>query len=228
MEQSARQDLATILNRSRSEEDLEVSRVAEQGDPAVVISDYAERQAVDLIMMPTRGYGRFRSLLLGSVTAKVLHDAKCPVWTAAHLETAETPPRSEYQTVLCGIDATSKSVTLIRFAHRLAQEYGARLLLAHSIATPEYGDPRAFEGGWLQFLLDVAREEIAKLQGEANTSLKVHLDFGSVPKVMHAAAVYHDADLVVIGRGRIHGTFGRLRTQTYSVISHSPCPVLSV
>ena len=27
-----------------------------------------------------------RRLLLGSVTAKILHDAECPVWTAAHVD----------------------------------------------------------------------------------------------------------------------------------------------
>jgi nucleotide-binding universal stress UspA family protein len=47
----------------------------------------ARESAFDLIMMPTRGRGRFRAALLGSVTAKVLHDSACAVWTAAHAET---------------------------------------------------------------------------------------------------------------------------------------------
>jgi hypothetical protein len=34
-----------------------------------------------MILMPTHGYGPFRQMLLGSVTAKVLHDSKCPVLT---------------------------------------------------------------------------------------------------------------------------------------------------
>ena len=38
-------------------------------------------------MMLTHDYGPFRRFLLGSVTAKILHDAACPVWTSAHLET---------------------------------------------------------------------------------------------------------------------------------------------
>jgi nucleotide-binding universal stress UspA family protein len=57
-----------------------------QGDPATEITSYAEAHDVGLIMMPTHGYGKFRGLLLGSVTAKVLYDAKCAVWTAAHTE----------------------------------------------------------------------------------------------------------------------------------------------
>ncbi len=36
--------------------------------------------------MSTRGEGAFFRFLLGSVTAKVLHEIHCPVWTGAHLE----------------------------------------------------------------------------------------------------------------------------------------------
>jgi hypothetical protein len=61
-----------------------------EGDPAREITDYAQEQGADLIMMPTHGYRTFRSLLLGSVTAKVLHDAACPVWTGVHVE--DSPP----------------------------------------------------------------------------------------------------------------------------------------
>ena len=59
--------------------------------------------------MPTHGYGIFRSMLLGSVTAKVLHDAACPVWTGVHVE--ETPPNSAaFERILCAVDLTDKSI----------------------------------------------------------------------------------------------------------------------
>src|SRR5271157_1875198 len=53
---------------------LQVKRVPREGDPARAIVEYAESEHIDLIMMPTHGYGPFRRLLLGSVTAKVLHE----------------------------------------------------------------------------------------------------------------------------------------------------------
>jgi hypothetical protein len=46
------------------------------GDPAHAITDFVASNKVDLVMMPTHGYGPFRQLLLGSVTAKVLHDVR--------------------------------------------------------------------------------------------------------------------------------------------------------
>lgn len=43
------------------------------------IVEYAQKHAVDLIVMASRGYGPMRQLLLGSTTERVLHHAPCPV-----------------------------------------------------------------------------------------------------------------------------------------------------
>jgi len=67
-------------------EGIPIKRLMCSGDAARAIVEYAHTEQVDLIFMPTRGRGLFRHFLLGSVTAKVLHDAECPVWTGAHLE----------------------------------------------------------------------------------------------------------------------------------------------
>ena len=63
------------------------------GDPATCIVIYGGESKGRLIVMPTRGFGPFRQMLLGSVTAKVLHDAHCPVLTGPHLEKAIHPKR---------------------------------------------------------------------------------------------------------------------------------------
>src|SRR5262249_50182025 len=94
---------------------LPVERIAEIGDPADVITGYAHREGVDLIMMPTHGYGPFRSLLLGSVTSKVLHDAQCPVWTAAHVEKAPAKDHLACRNVLCAVDGTPKGAPLMEW-----------------------------------------------------------------------------------------------------------------
>ena len=61
------------------------------GDPAGSIVAFGGETRERMIVMPTRGFGPFRQMLLGSVTAKVFHDAKCPVLTGPHLETAIRP-----------------------------------------------------------------------------------------------------------------------------------------
>ena len=66
------QDLKSRLDAAMTKElaGLEVRRVVASGDPASKITEFANTNDVDLIMMPTHGCGMFRSVLLGSVTAK--------------------------------------------------------------------------------------------------------------------------------------------------------------
>jgi len=49
------------------------------GDPAEAIARFAQRTRCSEIIMGTRGLGRVRGLLLGSVTTKVIHLATVPV-----------------------------------------------------------------------------------------------------------------------------------------------------
>jgi nucleotide-binding universal stress UspA family protein len=49
------------------------------GDPAEEIIGYTERDPAVLIVIGRRGLSRMKSLLLGSVSDKVIRHAKCPV-----------------------------------------------------------------------------------------------------------------------------------------------------
>jgi hypothetical protein len=51
---------------------------------------------------------------------------------------------------------------------------------------------------------------------------------GRVGRAVHQAAIGHNADLVVIGRGVIQKKLGRLRSDAYSIIRDAPCPVISI
>jgi nucleotide-binding universal stress UspA family protein len=124
-------DLKARLQRTLTQgfQSLRVQYVANSGDPAMKIVEFAHSNAVDLIMMPTHGCGLFRSLLIGSVTAKVLHDAKCPVWSATHAEEQRSPevPR----TILCAVDGTAKTTAQMQWAVAFGQRTGANVKLLH-------------------------------------------------------------------------------------------------
>ena len=206
----------------------EAERIVKTGDPAYEIVQYAETNDVDLIMMPTHGYGTFRSLLLGSVAAKVLHDAHCPVWTCAHTEDLAAMGKTEVRSILCAIEIRPESVDLIRAASELAGACQAKIRLVHAVPVDETRPEKYLEGDFAAALIEMAREEIASLQQQAGTSLEVSVESGSVSRVVHEAAAGCDADLVVTGRGKLHKTFGRLRSNGYAIIRDSPCPVLSI
>lgn len=206
---------------------VSVRREMLEGDPAQTISNYAAEHGTDLIMMPTRGYGIFRSMLLGSVTAKVLHDATCPVWTGVHVE--ETPPSSAvFARIMCAVDLTEKSIPTMQFASNLAHDFHAKLWLVHAVPSAETRPQKYFETDLQAFLEDEARKAIGKMQDTAGVCAQLCLGAGEVAHVVEQAAMHHGADLVVIGRGHATRALGRLRTNVYSIIRQSPCPVISV
>src|ERR1035438_8349590 len=97
---TARDLHAHIVQQSQKELDetllpeldgIQVTRMLLRGDAAQEIVKTARDCNVGLIVMSTRGHGAFYRYLLGSVTAKILHESPCPVWTGAHLE--EAPAR---------------------------------------------------------------------------------------------------------------------------------------
>ena len=207
---------------------LTVDRVAEIGDPAETITRYAHTQGADLIMMPTHGYGPFRSLLLGSVTAKVLHDSQCPVWTATHME---EPPALEHlagRNILCAVDATPKSSPLMEWAAEYAKFSGGTLRLVHVVSGVQGWPDRQLDREFEETLRSQARETIEKLQNSVGVHTPLCVAVGEVAGAVREEAERHNTDLIIIGRGLLHETMGRLRTHSYGIIRHAPCPVLSV
>lgn len=211
---------------------LEVKAELAEGDPAHAIVDYAKAHNADLIMMPTTGQGRLKRLLIGSVAAKVLYDAPCPVWTDAHphaLEAASAPAGPPKGPILCAVDGTEDSVPLIQFARRIAEQQGAELRLIHVLPTI-WLDPEALPGPMLRMegvLEQDAGGRLERIQAKAGTKLPADIVFGELPKALQRKASETGARLLMIGRGHMHATLGRLRTHVNAIIERAPCPVLS-
>jgi nucleotide-binding universal stress UspA family protein len=207
---------------------FEPRRVVEIGEAAEELVRFAHNEDVDLIMMPTHGYGPFRSLLLGSVTAKVLHDARCPVWTAAHIEGAPPIEHAECKNILCAVDATAKSERVMSWADEFAKASGANLRVVNVVqgvgAWPASQLDREFE----EKLRADVRIHIERMLHSVGVVAPTCVAVGDVAPAVAEEARQHAADLVVIGRGSIHETMGRLRTHAYGIIRQAPCPVISV
>lgn len=126
------------------------------------------------------------------------------------------------------IDLAPESVVLIRRYTELAREFNAKLRLVHAVPGANPDTPYSLDFDFRHFLLQTAREEAARLQAEAGTNLEVCMEGGTVSKIVRAAALHHDADLILIGRGTLREKFGQLRTNAYAIVRDAPCPVLSV
>src|SRR5262249_55794191 len=160
-----------------------VERLVLEGDISRRIIELAHERA-GLIVMPTHGYGTFRRFILGSNTAKVLHDADCPVWTGVHLEDAPAgslPPRH----ILCGIDLGPHSAKTLVWAAWLAHQFGARITLLHVTASAPDNGGRDMRGA--------AREELLRLQRSMDIDAKASVEAGDASLAICAAAARSNA-----------------------------------
>lgn len=198
----------------------------DKGDPANAIISLAEESKPDLIMMPTHGYGPFRSFLLGGTTTRVLHRAPCPLWTSAHSEAAAKHPG--IRKVICAVNLKTQRIDLIQSTVAIAQKFSAEAALV-SCVTPQALGPSAMVGAdFDRYITETSKSEMAELQQQAGANLKAYVETGDITDVVQAAAQDFGADLIVIGRGSAQKPLGRLTSHAYGIIRNASCPVLSL
>lgn len=224
--QQAQNDLDQAL---RPEFDgLKVERLLLRGDPAQQIVETARGRNVDLVVTSTRGHGAFYRLLLGSVTAKVLHEVECPIWTGAHLE---APPSRDFSVrrVLCSVDLGPHCPHTLARAAEFAAAVDATLTLVHITASVEVFGPGGshVDPEWRDRIVGFATKDIARLQEEVGTHADAIIESGNVTEMLNRAVERTKADVLIVGHipGRSHlGENGN----GYGIIRESLIPVLSV
>jgi nucleotide-binding universal stress UspA family protein len=208
---------------------LPVRRLLYEGEAEKQIVATAQAEKMQLVIMPTHGYGKFRKFLIGSTTSKVLHDLDCPVLTGAHLRVPdETEPR-KIANIVCAIDLGPTSCDVLTWAARVSCDFQACLSIIHTVPRVEPSLKIVFSSDMKEQMESVIRRDIEKIQTAAGAKkTTVCIEEGDVAGSVCSYASSVGADLLVIGRGRKSTDFGRLRTNAYSIIRQSTCPVLSV
>jgi nucleotide-binding universal stress UspA family protein len=202
---------------------LRVRRLVYEGIPEMQIVDIAKSEDVDLVIMPTHGYGIFRRFLIGSVTAKVLDDLPVSVLTGVHMEKHTHDGKEEFPVIACAVDLKGTTAQTLLSAAKLASDFGAKLGVIHVAPSPADLQPQLEE----LVSAELSKNSLTFAPGNVVSLVQA----GDVEQTICAFTERIGAKLLVIGRD--HGEefggkpSGRLRTQTYSIIRHSSCPVLS-
>lgn len=100
----------------------EVTEIVEDGDPAAVIIQTAEREEIDLIVMASPKHNLFERMLFGSVTERVVRTADCPVLV---LRDGHLPDH-----ILVALDGTSYSESVLPLVFELAFNFDSEVTLA--------------------------------------------------------------------------------------------------
>jgi nucleotide-binding universal stress UspA family protein len=200
---------------------------AEEGEAATAIDLTVQRQGTDLVMMPTRGCGPVRRLLLGSVTAKVLHDISPAVWTGAGFTLNGHRPSIPYKSILCAVDESPEAEVVLKAGAAMAATYEARLTVMHAVGV----FPATLDAD-LSYRDDLMKAAELRLR-ELKTRLGIDTAHVIVQGLLPEAAVREQAltekaDLVITGRGHAQGGLSRIWSNLYAIVRDAPCPVLSV
>jgi nucleotide-binding universal stress UspA family protein len=205
--------------------------VVDDGHPAAVIVEKAERYDADLIVVGSHGHSGVRELVLGGVATQVVRHAHCPVLIAR--------PHPPTGVVLCATDFSDPAQPAVNAAAFEARRRNARLTLMHvvDISMATAGHMAMGFGGVVYNLPRDMREDIertvkvklAEALQDAGTEGDTLVHEGSPAVAIVQAADELHAELVVIGCIGLTG----LRRLTLGSVAEAvaraaPCPVLVV
>jgi len=228
-EQDMRDDADEELERIVTESGVAARRVV-VGDtsPARALHHLAEQEEADLLVVGSTHRGQIGRVLVGGVTAGVLHHAPCPVAVAPlGYATRSAPPAS----IAVGFDGGPEAQHALRLAGALAKACGARIRILSAVATPVMAtSPASYEADWLEDAQQGCRAEVEQAQqtlGEMGVTSTADVSLGLA--IDELVELSRDVDLIVVG-SRGWGPVRRLLLGSTSerLVREAACPVIAV
>jgi nucleotide-binding universal stress UspA family protein len=204
---------------------LEVHEIIRFEDPRELLLELSKEAA--LIVLGSRGRGKLRSLLLGSVGVALVRHAHCPV--VIH---RPGNPGTVRNGILVGADASEESRVVLEFAFREASLRGLPLTVVHCFWDVQAGDL----GGYMvpEASFDPETEKMLLSESMAGMGEK-YPDVAVTSSVARGQAhevlirLTERMDLVVVGAHQ-SGPVARMLFGSVSVavVEHASCPVAVV
>jgi nucleotide-binding universal stress UspA family protein len=209
----------------RSAPDLDVSEILEIADPREVLLELSQDAA--MVVLGSRGRGKLRSLLLGSVGVALVRHAHCPV--VVH---RPGNPGTVRNGIVVGVEASEESQPVLEFAYREASLRNLPLTVLHCYWDIQAGSTPA--GIVYEAVVDVDAERAVLSEAMAGMSEK-YPDVGV--STLMARGLPHEVlahlgermNLIVVGahqaRRAAQMVFGSV---SVGLVERATCPVAVV
>jgi nucleotide-binding universal stress UspA family protein len=183
-----------------------ITRV-ELGDPARWLEQIGQEDDVSLLVVGSRGRGRLRAAVLGSVSRELATRPRRPVMVvpghASQGVAAEEPKPSG--DIVCGVDGSERSGFAAEHAAALAQRLGVGLVLVHALSShvPVPGASHSDDPGAVRSVHASGEElltrDASRLWGTYDVEVSTRLRRGPAASVLEEVASEQDAPFVVVG-----------------------------
>lgn len=208
--------------------DIDREVLVEEGELLPTMGAVIEKNAIDLVVVGTRGRTGLAKLVLGSWAEKIFRRVPCPVLTvgphSAH------PRTDTIRQILFATDFTPESAAAAPYAVSLAQEYQAALTLLHVIVDPATYDlvqPEELRASSERLL-----HELVPSGAELWSDIHFEVRQGQAAETIVNVAEEKKANLIVLGARRLSGLPGAAThlpmPTAHKVVSGAACPVLTV
>jgi nucleotide-binding universal stress UspA family protein len=203
------------------------------GDAASEIVELAEELRVGLVVLGSRGRGRLRRALMGSVSTGVLRHAHCSVLIARGHEDEREPCLGK---LLVAVDGSEEATAAAQAATEIARAADSEVHVAYAMQEERYRPrlgPEMWEG-WEEGFKRAKRsarswveQEAQRMKGEGAIKVEPHLLIGRPDAAIVWLAEEMGADLVLVG-SRGLGAMRRalIGSVSDSVVRHAHCPVM--
>lgn len=210
--------------------------IQDNGRVAQQILDYAEQMSADLLVLGSAGKSAAARFLLGTIAARVLRHARCPVMLvrpksdAQHCELPSMPKR-----ILIASDFSAAAYVAAREGLRFAKRAHADVDLLHVVDVEAFLPFKTFAvrslvEEWTKEITKEAKQNLSNyLDGltEAEDVIGQHIVNGKPANEIAAACRRYNADLVIIGAHGLSNPADLILGSTAErVAEKAPCPVL--
>jgi nucleotide-binding universal stress UspA family protein len=209
------------------------------GSPVQGILDQAVALGSDLIVMGTRGRSGLARVLLGSVTERVVREARCPVITIPLALSGDVSAEVQpWSPILCATDFSPSCKKALDFALWAAQQEDARLILLNAVASPAnvlVAEPLPILMDALPARTELEQEAYTRLvapmpdDDSVRRRIGVVVAIGDPSNAILRVAADNNVQLIVMGvKSRSTTNMAVFGSTTRRVIQAARCPVLSI
>jgi nucleotide-binding universal stress UspA family protein len=197
------------------------------------VQETIREEDIDLIILGTHGRTGAEKLLLGSVAEEIFRRSPVPVLTIGPGVRPGIHNGARFRRVLFATDFSPESLAAAPYAVWLAQLNQSHLVLItvmHKQGALDGSDLRLFEVSVAEAISRLY--EIVPQNANFEFPPEVAVEYGEPADRIVDVAKQRGADLIVIGvrdaAGRLGAATHLERAIAHKVVSHSPCPVLTV